>query len=554
MITARAFGFTILPLAVLTASAVISCDGATSDENGANSAASTSTAPIACSATALGVVQSFDIFVTRDLTQNNTDCGGGVAAGGTATLTSYSAGSQLPQAATRIDLLVGGNLSFNGGSVPNGAALYGGTATLSGTSFFGGIMQGTSPISFSAEATSLAAASAAIGAIAPNGTETNSYGSITLTGTSSGVNVFAVSGTDLAAANGLTITAPAGSTAIVNVSGTTASAQNFGFAFNGVTRENTLFNFYQATTLTLSGIGFDGSILAPLAAVSFSNGQLNGQIFAASLSGTGEVEHDPFAGCIPTTPAPDAGTPAVDAGTPATDAGTPVTDAGHPVQDAGTPVTDAGTPVTDAGTPVTDAGTPVTDAGHPVTDAGTPPTDAGTPPPVDAGTSQPDAGSICSTGAWTQLSNSGTMEGNLKVSPGDTLRAGYDLTVPGCNTSLEAEVADAVVTVEVTCANGTNTYLPIPLPTETFNITSSAWYPSGTQSSSSVWQGEITVPSTLCGGKPGYAPKGATFTGRLSSTKSESFNVRFHYQSVSCGTSGSWSSTECASTTCGCGP
>jgi choice-of-anchor A domain-containing protein len=554
MISLRSFRLSALPLAALALSAVAGCTAASDDANGASSSASTSSS-IACSATALGVVQSFDVFVTGNLTQNNTDVGGGVGVGGTATLSSWSAGAQLPQAATRLDLLVAGNLSLTNGSTPNGAALYGGTATLSGTSFFGGIMQGASPISFSAEASSLAAASAAIGAIAPNGTETDSYGSITLTGTSSGVNVFSVTGSDLAAANGLTITAPAGSTVVVNVTGTIDTAQNFGFTFNGVTRENTLFNFYQATSLTLSGIGFDGTILAPLAAVSFNNGQLNGQIFAASLSGTGEVEHDDFAGCIPTTPAPDAGTPAVDAGTPETDAGTPVVDAGTPVADAGTPVVDAGTPEKDAGTPETDAGMPETDAGHPTADAGMPETDAGHPA-TDAGSPADAGSSICSTGSWTAISNSGTMEGNLKVSPGDTLRGGFDLTIPGFNGSVEAEVADAVITVEVTCSNGTNTYLPITLPTETFNITNSNWYPSGSQSDSSVWQGAITVPSTLCGGKPGYAPKGATFAGRLSSTKSENFNVRFHYQNngPSCGSSGSWSSTECVSTTCTCGP
>jgi choice-of-anchor A domain-containing protein len=342
----------------------------------------------------LGSARAFDLFVTGDLKQNATDVGGSVAAGGNATLSSYSAGTVLSPDATRLDLLVGGNINLTSVRVPNGAALYQGTATISSSSFFAGIGQGVSPIAFATAATDLAAASSAFSALSSNGTViVDAAGGVTLSGTSTTLNVFGLTATQLAGATSLTITAPAGSTIVVNVSGASALAENFAFTFNGVTENETLFNFYQATTLTLSGIGFDGSILAPLAAVSFNNGQLDGQIFAASLSGGGEVEHVPFTGCSPASPTSDAGAPSTDAGTPMIDAGTPSTDAGAPGTDAGTPITDAGVPVVDAGTPLVDAGTPSQDAGTPTVDAGTA-VDAGSCD--DAGTVVgPDAGTTC---------------------------------------------------------------------------------------------------------------------------------------------------------------
>ena len=63
---------------------------------------------------------------------------------------------------------------------------------------------------------------------------------------------------------------------LVNVDGTSDSMQNFGISVNGTTREKVLFNFSQATSLSISGIAVQGSILAPRAAVNFGNGTVNG--------------------------------------------------------------------------------------------------------------------------------------------------------------------------------------------------------------------------------------------------------------------------------------
>jgi len=103
-----------------------------------------------------------------------------------------------------------------------------------------------------------------------NGTTTvqdwgNPTAQITFNGTNPTLNVFRVLGTDMNRANSVYINAPASSTVLINIDGTTDRMTNFGFFLSGVSRQHVLYNFYQATTLTLNSIGVEGSILAPRA-------------------------------------------------------------------------------------------------------------------------------------------------------------------------------------------------------------------------------------------------------------------------------------------------
>ena len=105
--------------------------------------------------------------------------------------------------------------------------------------------------------------------------------------------------------------------------------------------------------------------------------------------------------------------------------------------------------------------------------------------------------------------------GNLQVTPGTTLQAGYDLTLPGNNKSLTMTVSAAQVTFAVSCvskAAPSALTLTVPVQRQTYQITGAQWYPSGDQSSPLVYQGSIPVPA-LCG--PGGTislAKGGTFT------------------------------------------
>ena len=109
------------------------------------------------------------------------------------------------------------------------------------------------------------------------------------------------------------------------------------------------------------------------------------------------------------------------------------------------------------------------------------------------------------------------MDGNLQVTPGATLQAGYDFTLPGNTSSLTMTVSAAQVTFAVRCVSGATpsaSTLTVTMPDRTYQITNDQWYPSGDQSSPLVYQGSVTVPD-LCGGGNISLAKGGTFTATL---------------------------------------
>ncbi|WP_269744498.1 choice-of-anchor A family protein [Stigmatella aurantiaca] len=124
-----------------------------------------------------------------------------------------------------------------------------------------------------------------------------SWGGIMLRGTASGVNVFKVPASAFASAKVLSIEAPAGSLAVINIQGIAASFSGFGHSFSGgIDQHGVLFNFVDASSISAEGYGFWGTVLAPLAHVSFSNGSFDGGFYARSLTGNAEghlnVLHD----------------------------------------------------------------------------------------------------------------------------------------------------------------------------------------------------------------------------------------------------------------------
>ena len=258
----------------------------------------------ACPSTPLGVAAPFNMFMLGNVNQSGSDTEGRMAIGGTATLANYDIGLKLTNSnGTRDDLVVGANVGYNSGQVNNGNAVYVGTGSFTSVNFLHGSYRQGSVMDFTAAGNYLRNASTYWSTLAATGTSTFQYGGYTLTGNNAGLNVFTVSGSNLANANQFIINAPAGSTVLINIDGTTDRMQNFGFTLNGVNRQGVLFNFYQATTLTLSGIGVEGSVLAPLAAFTFTSGNINGQIIGASLSGQGQTNYYLFTGCLPAPPA-----------------------------------------------------------------------------------------------------------------------------------------------------------------------------------------------------------------------------------------------------------
>ncbi len=140
-------------------------------------------------------------------------------------------------------------------------------------------------------------------------TQVTDWGAITLEGSDPTRNVFILAGADLARATDLTIRVPAGATALINIDGTSNRMQYFGITLDGPTAAQVVYNMPQATELTLDGIGVRGSIVAPHAAISFPNGNIDGTLIGASLTGRGEAHHVPPAVCLPELPPTPTPTP-----------------------------------------------------------------------------------------------------------------------------------------------------------------------------------------------------------------------------------------------------
>ncbi|HEY0780912.1 MAG TPA: choice-of-anchor A family protein, partial [Thermoanaerobaculia bacterium] len=261
-------------------------------------AAYTRACPLACVPQPFGTAGGFNLFVLGNLTQSGSDTEGRMAVGGNATLSSYSVGARLT--GTSDVLVVGGNLTFSGGTVAHGNVAYGGTATLSSVGLPNGTARRAMPVDFAAQGQSLRALSALWGTLPANGTTTiPPWKTIALKGTDRTLNVFSVAGKDLAQTSQLTIDVPSGSSVLVNVDGASDRMQNFGFQLTGVAAPSVVFNFFQATALSLSGIGVPGTVVAPLAAVTFNNGNVNGTLIGASLTGGGQTNLQSFTGCLP---------------------------------------------------------------------------------------------------------------------------------------------------------------------------------------------------------------------------------------------------------------
>jgi hypothetical protein len=102
--------------------------------------------------------------------------------------------------------------------------------------------------------------------------------------------------------------------------------------------------------------------------------------------------------------------------------------------------------------------------------------------------------------------------GNLTVSPGDTIEAGYEVAIgQSFHPEDTVSMTNAVVRVSVNCPDGSSQTITINLGPQPVTVTAdaNAWFPSDT-----TFQGQTIVPSTQCGGKQGTT-KGATFMAKF---------------------------------------
>jgi choice-of-anchor A domain-containing protein len=199
--------------------------------------------------------------------------------------------------AGRADLIVGNDLYFGGGAVPNGKVSYAGVLERGDASTLGGY-HNESLIDFAAVEQEMTADSERLAALTPNGTVSTGL-EVFFTGTDPTLNVFEVQASDLATMTSMTISAPASSTVVVNIRGDTVGLHDFGFHLVGVAREHVVYNLPEATSLAMSGVGIQGSLIAPYVDLVFANGNIDGQLVVRNFSGSGESHPKYFTGCLP---------------------------------------------------------------------------------------------------------------------------------------------------------------------------------------------------------------------------------------------------------------
>lgn len=269
--------------------------------------------------TLLGVAADYNVFVFGDMNVGS-DTQGRVAVGGNFSTTSgYSIG--LLSSPAQYSLVAGGNVNFGPGSIFNGGIYSGGNVALHNYAVYGdvvakgavtdthpisGTITGTvnansslsGPVDFTAAEIYLKGVSYDLSHGVINGTTTVSpWHAITLSG-GNAVNLFSLSGTDLGDAVSLKFDFASDKIGIVNVSGTSCDFSGFGFSGGGLA-ENILFNFYEATSLTMGSIGVRGSILAPYANITFNSGVVHGSVIAESIRGNGQYNQNLFDHEIP---------------------------------------------------------------------------------------------------------------------------------------------------------------------------------------------------------------------------------------------------------------
>ena len=241
----------------------------------------------------LGIAGDFNVFAFNNFTSHGSDVEGAVAAGNNVTASSYSINVN-NKSYNGYSLVVGNNLSYNNASISNGNVYAGGAVNTSDFGFSGSFTSGASPVSFGSVKSSMTSLSNALSDLTANGNTAIQYGGITFTGSgTSDVQIFNVSGADLASVNNANFAnLSTGQSIIVNISGLTGSLQ--GGTPLGFANYNTLFNFYEASTLSFNNVGIFGSILAPNATVVGTSAQINGNVIVNNWDSSIQVNSNHY--------------------------------------------------------------------------------------------------------------------------------------------------------------------------------------------------------------------------------------------------------------------
>lgn len=207
------------------------------------------------------------------------------------------------------------NASSNGGSSPS-AIYVTASSQVNDPSYWtaaktsGAPATPATPLDVFGSSTDITNASTSLSALSGATNVSSTGGVINITLSKNGLNVI-----DLNIANGATITGinitnangitPTG--LIINVNGNNLNFNGGSFSLGSLSNSNVLFNFGNATAISLQNLAFEGALLAPLATVNFSSGHIDGALIANTYLGPGQVNYVGFNDPLPTYAASGSG-------------------------------------------------------------------------------------------------------------------------------------------------------------------------------------------------------------------------------------------------------
>lgn len=247
----------------------------------------------------------FNAFIEESFTAVSSDVQGRLAAGGDISLSSYGVSSVYQAEAGENVLIAGGDIGYVNGQIFSGSVLAAGSTAGIGNEVLSSMQAGTHilasselPFSFYERFEALRDLSLELAELDPTGISEYKWGGTHLTGDcESDTQVFNIDGTELLNSTWLVLNCiPEEATLLLNILGNHTGLKNIGLAHLAPQARRTLYNFPEATTIELVGVGIEGSVLAPFTHVDNPQGSINGTVIAKSWDGPMELHHVPFTG------------------------------------------------------------------------------------------------------------------------------------------------------------------------------------------------------------------------------------------------------------------
>lgn len=256
---------------------------------------------VSSSGSALGIAGDYNAFVfgSANVTAS---LKGNLAAGGNTTTSGVdineSNGSRVPYA-----IVTGGDLDFRNGTI-YGNILHQGSFTKVDS---GNIVNGTytkgSLIDFEAARSYYQNLADKLADVTPNGTYELKDRGIYLSGDGTGKDAlvnFKIPFEDFNQAGWTNVDNLSGKNMIYTITGKTVTVNKaFGLPKQVNGGDHVIYNFPDAKAVNISGVEINGSVLAPLAVLNFTNGQIHGNVIAAQLNAKSLIDVKPYAGPLP---------------------------------------------------------------------------------------------------------------------------------------------------------------------------------------------------------------------------------------------------------------